>query len=85
MFKPFEHEAPHVVIEPRAQRAGQMLQVNARDHPFRQQANGGEIDAADEGEPAQNAIDVLGGIAARDGCRERNRHTCACCRRVQWG
>src|SRR5579872_2597583 len=62
--QPFEHESPHMVIEPSAQSSGQMMEVNTRDHPFREQADRGEIDAADKGEPAQDAIDVLGGVAA---------------------
>src|SRR5579864_8079787 len=62
--QPFEHESPHMVIEPGAQSSGQMMEVNTRDHPFREQTDCGEIDAADKGEPAQDAIDVLGGVAA---------------------
>src|SRR6266702_2874287 len=60
----FEHEPPHVFIEPGAQSSGQVVQVDTGDKPFGQQADRRQIDAAHKSQPAQDAIDVLGGIAA---------------------
>src|SRR5579862_8983903 len=64
-----ENEAPHVVIEPGADGAGNVLQVNSGDHPLRDQANGRQVHTADKGEPAQDAVDVLGSVAPRADAR----------------
>src|SRR5207302_2515341 len=60
-----EHESPHVLIEPGPQRSGQMVEMDTRDHPFRQQTDGRQIDAAHKRQPAEDAIDVLRGISPR--------------------
>src|SRR6266852_5554137 len=51
-----------VRVKPGTNRPGQVVQVNARDHPLGQQADHGEIDAADKRQPAKNLVNVLGGI-----------------------
>ncbi len=40
-----------------------MLQMDAGNHPLRQQANDRQIDAADEREPRQNAVDIFRRVA----------------------
>src|SRR5438309_9241382 len=60
----FEDEPPHVVIEPGAQVSGQAVEVDAGDHPSRKQAHSRQIDPAHKRQPAQNAIDMLGGVPA---------------------
>src|ERR1700733_5752599 len=60
-----EHEPPHVVVEPGAHDARQVLQVHACNHPFRQQAYGGEINAAHKSQAPQDAVDMLRRIAPR--------------------
>src|SRR5271165_2383473 len=46
-----------------------MVQVNSGNHPFRQQANNGQIDGADKREALQNFADIFGGGAARPDAR----------------
>src|SRR5205807_2160176 len=60
----FENEPPHVIIEPSAQGSRQMVEVDTGDHPFREQADSRQIDPAHKRQPTQDAIDVLGGVAA---------------------
>src|ERR1700730_5057730 len=59
-----QDESPHVIIEPGAQRSGQVVQMYAGDHPFRKQADSRQIDAAHKRQPAQDAVDVLRGVTA---------------------
>ena len=49
----FEHEAPHVIVKPHTY-PGQVLQMDAGDHPLGQEANHGQIEAADKREAAQD-------------------------------
>ena len=42
-----------------------MLQVNAGNHPLRQQANNGKINPADQRQPRQDSVDVLRRVAPR--------------------
>src|SRR5580692_8340850 len=60
-------QEPHreVTVKPRADAPTDVIEVNARDHPFRQQADDGEIDGADERQQLQNLADVFGGVAPR--------------------
>ncbi len=51
-------------VKPTANRARQMLQVNAAKHEFGHQADNRQIDATNKSEPAQNATDVFGSIAS---------------------
>src|SRR5579884_1287224 len=62
--QPLQNKPPHMVIEPSAHSSGQVVEMDASDHPLRQQTDGGEVDATDKRQAAQNAIDVFGGIAA---------------------
>src|ERR1700730_5780000 len=46
-FQTFQHEPPHVVVEPRAHKR-KVLQVNTRHQPLRKQAYSRQIDSADK-------------------------------------
>src|SRR5579862_7801845 len=62
-FQTFQNKAPHMVVKPRADH-GQVLKVNPRHEPLRQEANRREVHATDEGEAAQDAVNVLRRVAA---------------------
>src|SRR5438477_4466839 len=52
-------------VEPRAHPERKMVHVHAGDQDLRQDADGGEIDRADERDARQHAVDVVGGLPAR--------------------
>src|SRR5579862_5584873 len=58
-----------VPVKPRTDAPTEMVKVNPGNHPFRQQADNGEINGADKRQPLQNLADVLGGVAARPNAR----------------
>src|SRR5579863_3876547 len=61
-----EHEPPHVPIEPIAAKPyRQVLQMNTGNHPFRKQADDGEIHASHKRQARENSIDVLRRIPPR--------------------
>src|SRR6185437_7794430 len=60
-----QHEAPHVHVEPIAQRARQMQQVNAEHLPFRQDADQRQIHAADKRQPGKDPINVIRRVPPR--------------------
>src|SRR6185437_2034564 len=68
--EPIEDEAPRMGIKPiAAQPGGQVLQVDARNHPFRQKANDGEINATYERQPRKYSIDMFGRVSSRTDSR----------------
>src|SRR6266404_4631401 len=68
--EPFQEPGREVAIEPAANAPSQVIQVNAGDQPFRQQANYREINGADEGKALQNLADMLAGGAPRPDTRD---------------
>src|ERR1700680_4022944 len=60
----FQHEPPHVVVEPRAHKR-KVLEVNTGHQPLGKQTNCCQIHSADERQAAKNAVDVLRRIAPR--------------------
>src|SRR5580700_4393855 len=58
-------QKPHreVAIKPGTDAPSNMVKVNARDHPFRQQTNDRKINRTDERQPLQNLADMLGRVA----------------------
>src|SRR4029077_5174920 len=66
----FQEPRREVAIEPAANAPAEVIQMNAGDQPFRQQANQRQIDSADEGQALQNLADVLAGGAARPDARD---------------
>src|SRR2546426_9370614 len=63
--KTFQDEAPRVGIKPSPQGAGQVMQFDAGNHPFRDQADQGEINATNESQPPENLVDVFGRVPPR--------------------
>src|ERR1700735_4390978 len=63
-IQPVENKAPHMLIEPIAYQP-QVLQVNAGDHPFRQQTNDGQINSAHKRQARQNAIYIFRCVPSR--------------------
>src|SRR4029077_14355307 len=62
-----------MVIEPGAQGSRQVVEMDTRDHPFWEKADSRQIDSSHKRQPAQDAVDVLGSIAA--GAYPRNKST----------
>src|SRR5215470_6723018 len=70
--KPVQNPLREVPVKPvAAEPVRQVVQVDARDHPFRKQANQREINGADEGKPLQDGADVFRGAAARADARNK--------------
>src|SRR2546426_93050 len=57
----FENQAREMRVKPRPDQP-KVVQFDARNHPLRQQANQSQIHAAHKRQPAENAVDVLGGV-----------------------
>src|SRR5580765_5019619 len=49
-----------------------MVEVNTRDHPFRQQADQRKINRADERQPLENLAYMLGSVASRPDSRDES-------------
>src|SRR5580658_5461405 len=67
-------EKPHreMAVKPRADSPAKVIEVNSRDHPFRQQTNQRQVHGADERQPLQNLADMLGGVAPRPNARNES-------------
>src|SRR6266851_1267063 len=58
---PFQNQPREVIVKPAPQQR-KMVQVNTDHQPLRKQADQREIHAAHERQPAENPVDVLGGV-----------------------
>ena len=59
-----------VTIEPGTDAPSKMVEVNSRNHPFRQQADDCQIHRTDERQPLQDFADVFGSVCGPAGCLE---------------
>src|SRR5262249_47440251 len=66
-----QHELREMAVKPAADSPSKVVEMDAGQHPLRQQTNQREINRADEREPLQNLADILAGVTARTNARNK--------------